>query len=249
MNHPRKFPIQSLALLPWQPAPRDLTLPADELHLWRIALTGASDHWQSTLSKDEQTRAERLRFARDRDQFVITRGTLRTLLAQYLNVAPTSLQFGFEATGKPYLMTTSGARAPLGFNVSHTHGLALLALAWHRELGVDVEQVRAELAEEMTAQQFLSPSELQAFRRLPRALQTTAFFNSWTCKEAVLKATGAGFSIAPQTIAVTLDEDAEPRGMEVPAGDAWSLWQVVPQPGYAGALALQGAQAAVRCYT
>lgn len=247
MNHPHK--IQSLALMPWQQAPRELTLPSDELHLWRVALTGASDHWQSTLSKDEQTRAERLRFARDRDQFVITRGTLRALLAQYLNVAPTSLQFGYEATGKPYLMTAAGARSPLGFNVSHTHGLALLALAWHRELGVDVEQVRADLAEETTAQQFLSLSELQAFRRLPRSLQTTAFFNSWTCKEAVLKATGAGFSLAPQTMAVTLDEDAEPHGMEVPAGDTWSMWQVVPQPGYAGALAVQGAPAAVRLYT
>ncbi len=250
MNDQRKTPIQSLTVLSWEPAPHDLRLQTDEVHLWCAQLGEPAAHLQQILSAEERARAQRFRFARDRDQFVIARGMLRTILAQYLNVAPAALQFGAEKNGKPYLLTASGTCSPLQFNVSHTSGLALFAMAWHCALGVDVEQVRAELADEMTAQQFLSPSELHTFRQLPPPLQPTAFFNSWTCKEAYLKALGVGLSVAPDTIAVTLDADAMPRWLAVPAGAApWSLCQFVPQPGYVGALAVEGAKAEVRFYS
>ncbi len=249
MNEQRKKPIQALAVMPWKPAPHDLTLPDEEVHLWCAQLQEPAAHLLATLSDNERERAQRFRFARDRDQFVTARGMLRSILAQYLNTAPASLQFGYEPNGKPYLTTTSGTRSPLCFNVSHTHGLALYGMAWHRALGVDVELVRAELADDLTAQQFLSPSELQVFRQLPQPLQPTAFFNSWTCKEAYLKALGAGLSVAPDTVAVEWDEKAILRWIEVSAAAApWSLWQFVPQPGYVGALAAQGEKAAIRCY-
>ncbi len=240
MTTARKTSIQPLTITHWEPAPRDLTLPENEIHVWRAELKGATEYLQATLSDDEQMRAQRFRLARDRDQFVIARGTLRTILAQYLNVAPTSLQLDYEPHGKPYLTTASGTRSPLCFNVSHTSGLALYAFAWHCALGVDVEQVRPELADEMTAQQFLSAAEMTAFRQLPPALQATAFFNLWTCKEAYLKATGAGLLVAPDTIVVELDGEAMPRWMKVPDDAApQSLWHFVPQPGYVGALAIE----------
>ena len=250
MNDQRRSPIQSLAVMPWKPAPHDLTLPEEEVHLWCAQLQESAPHLLPTLSDDERARAQRFRFARDRDQFVTARGMLRSILAHYLNTTPASLQFGYEPNGKPYLMTASSTRSPLCFNVAHTQGLALYAMAWHRALGIDVEQVRAELADDLTAQQFLSPSELQIFRQLPQPLQPVAFFNSWTCKEAYLKALGAGLSVAPHTIAVELDEEAVPRWIEVSATAApWSWWQFVPQPGYVGALAVAGQKAEVRCYT
>jgi 4'-phosphopantetheinyl transferase len=230
-----------LPITQWEPAPRDLTLPDDEIHIWCVALTGTTDHLLPSLSDEEQTRAQRFRLARDRDQFVIARGTLRAILAQYLNVAPAALQFAYEPNGKPYLTTPSGARATLQFNLSHTHGLALLAMAWHNNLGVDVEQVRPEFADDLTAGQFLSASELTAFRRLPSGLRTTAFFNYWTCKEAYLKTTGSGLSVAPETIAMGLDKGATPQWIEVPGDVAgWSWWHFVPQPGYVGALVQYG---------
>lgn len=249
MNEQCKSPIQSLAIMQWESAPPHLTLPDEEIHLWCAKLREPAAHLLQTLSHDERVRAQRFRFPRDQDQFVMARGTLRAILAQYLNVAPASLQFGYEKNGKPYLRMASGLRSPLQFNVSHTHGLALYAMAWYHPLGVDVEQAHAKLADALTAQQFLSPTELMAFQRLPQPLQSTAFFNSWTCKEAVLKAMGAGLSVAPDTIAVTLDEKAAPRWIEVPAAASpWSLWQFTPQPGYVGALAMQGEGAAVRFY-
>jgi 4'-phosphopantetheinyl transferase len=241
MTTARKTSIHHLTITRWEPAPRDLTLLDDEIHVWCAELTGATNHLLSSLSNEERTRAQHFRLARDRDQFVIARGTLRAILAQYLNAAPAALKFAYEPNGKPYLTTASGARSPLHFNVSHTHGLALLAMAWHCDLGVDVEQMRPELADEMTAQQFLSAAEMTTFRQLPSELQATAFFNYWSCKEAYLKATGAGMSVAPETIAVGLDEQAAPQWIEVPGDVArWLCWHFVPQPGYVGALMQYG---------
>lgn len=243
MNEPIKYPIQSLAFAPTTSAPQQLDFQAGTVTLWSAAFNGDSLHLQllqETLSGDERARAQRFRFQPDRHQFIYARGTLRTLLAQSLNVTPTALRFGYENNGKPYLITDTGTRSPLQFNVSHTKGLVMYAMAWNCELGLDVEQVRAELAEDATAQQFLTASELNAWRGLSATFQPTAFFHLWTCKEAYLKTLGTGLSIAPETIALTLNDEALPQWIEIPPSQAsWAFYYFVPQPGYVGALGLK----------
>jgi 4'-phosphopantetheinyl transferase len=240
MNERSSYPIQSFAFTP--SAPQQLEWQGGTVELWVAEC--AEDAAQlrpleATLSHDEQARAQRFRFARDRAQFIHARGTLRIRLARALNVAPATLQFGYEANGKPYLRTATGARSSLRFNVSHTNGLAMYALAWHCEVGLDVEQVRAELADETTARHIFTPDESSAWQRLPDALQPAAFFHTWTCKEAYLKTLGAGLSLAPETIAVTLNDEALPRWIKLPTPPAaWAFYHFVPRPGFVAALGL-----------
>ena len=90
--------------LPPQPVPM---LGADDIHLWRGHLpVGESAHnvVLSYLSDDERARAARYRVAHDRDLYIAARGTLRAILAQYLDDRPERLCFRYEPAGKPALV-------------------------------------------------------------------------------------------------------------------------------------------------
>ncbi len=121
----------------WRPSPTTLTLARDEVHVWRAALDLEARRVKSlyqSLSPDEQSRAGRLYFPKDRVRFVVARGALRAIVGFYLGVQPGELRFCYNAYGKPALSGQCGEEA-LHFNVSHSHGLALYALSYGRALG------------------------------------------------------------------------------------------------------------------
>src|SRR5277367_1195935 len=113
----------------WDAAPINLGLREREVHVWRVPLErSASDLRQlrGILSTDETIRADRFYFQRDRDAFVAARGTLRQLLGRYLGCAPGEIAFDYGPYGKPHLRGAPPGLS-LDFNVSHSHGLALMA--------------------------------------------------------------------------------------------------------------------------
>ena len=129
-------------LTEWQPA--TTTHPAlrcGEVHVWR-AHCRTSRRVCGVLSPAEWVRAGRFHFERDRERFVAARGLLRTILGRYLELPPRELQFSFGAHGKPAL---EGVASTLRFNLSHSDDLLLLAVSHAREVGVDVELMRADL--------------------------------------------------------------------------------------------------------
>jgi len=84
-----------------------LTLSSDDIHLFCASLdqpTSRLQHLAETLSADEQMRAER--FEQDRKHFIIARGLLRTILASYVDIEPSRLQFCYGSYGKPVLAET-----------------------------------------------------------------------------------------------------------------------------------------------
>jgi len=178
----------------WSPPPATLGLGSNEVHVWRADLAlkvSGLPRLQQFLSADEKTRARRFHFQKDREHFVVARGILRSILACYLEMDPRQLRFCYSPYGKPALAWESG-RSGLRFNVSHAHGLALYAITCGRELGVDVEFNRTDLAGEQIAEQFFSPREVVALRALPKKMQQEAFITCWTRKEAYIKARGEG---------------------------------------------------------
>ncbi len=90
----------------WQPAPTDLTLLPDEIHVWRIDLDQAKPQLQNlaaTLSSDETARAERFYFQEHRQRFIAGRGILRCILGRYLGIQPLQVEFNYRQRGKPVL--------------------------------------------------------------------------------------------------------------------------------------------------
>lgn len=228
----------------WASPPEDLALEPASVHLWRVPLQGWPladlDALFVTLAADEQLRAGRFHFRRDRDSFVVARGVLRSLLARYLDALPADIRFAYSPYGKPAL---DWPGSELRFNLSHSHQLALVAVAQGRDLGVDLEHRVPERATMAVARQCFGDDELAALASLPAEQWAEGFYNGWTRKEALIKARGEGLSLPLTQIAVSLlpGEPARLLRSTDPADlRRWSLHALDPGPGYAAALAVEG---------
>ena len=246
-------PMLAASELYLRPAPASF-LGADDVHVWRIALAQPQrkvSRLLSILSADERERAARFHFPQDRDNFIVARGALRSILAGYLGVAPAALRFQYSSYGKPSLAPEFTSQG-LNFNLSHSHELALLGLTSGREIGVDVERHRADVTDEPLAERFFSAREVAVLRALPPEQQTEAFFNCWTRKEAYIKARGEGLSfplarfdvsLAPEEPAALLRTRGEPR-----EAARWSMLNLSPGAGYAGAVIAEGRDWRLQCW-
>lgn len=215
---------------------------ADEIHVWTVPLVVDPVEFARLgrlLSDSERERAARYLHAPAREQFTITRARLRLLLGRTLGIDPACVSFGTSNTGKPTLPGTG-----LSFNVSHTQGLALIALAGGREVGVDVERVRTQPTHLDMATRYFTPGESQRLNALPPAESERAFFHVWTRKEAFLKAIGLGLAHGLERFEVSVPPDEPCRLLHID-GDAgtaagWTLMNLEPAAGYVGALAVEG---------
>jgi len=238
----------------WHQPPEILLLPEGLVHVWRLSLdvppATLESLWQ-ILSADEQARANRYRFARDRQWFIARRGRLRHLLARYLGLAPVGLQFSYSPYGKPALQLESAGQ--LCFNLSHSQGLALFAFARQVNIGVDLEHLRADFNHMELAEHFFSAKERAELSTVPLAMRSRAFFLCWTRKEAFIKAHGEGLSLPLDRFDVSLRPGEPARlvatraGLEAP--DQWSLFNLEPEPDYLAALAVQGQGCELHCWT
>jgi 4'-phosphopantetheinyl transferase len=223
-----------------------IELGEDEVQLWRVDLEAIRSHesrWQELLSPDERSRAARFHFAADRQRFVASRAWLRTILAAFLVTAPSELDFSYSKNQKPFL-SSAYADSGITFNISHSGGIALYAFARHREIGVDVEQVRRDFDAESIAHRFFSASEQKQLAALPESEKVEAFFRCWTRKEAYIKATGEGLSLPLSQFDVSL-EALETNGLlatrpDPAEAEQWMIREVPGGAGYSAALCVRG---------
>lgn len=223
------------------------------LHVWRISLDQPSslrDGLQRSLSADERERADRFVFAKDRERFVVARAALRDILSRYLHVAAGDIQFEYSEFGKPGLARLH--QSNLQFNLSHSNGVALLALTLTRRLGIDVEFLRPVNDFEQIARRFFSANESATLFRLPAAQQPLAFFTCWTRKEAYIKAIGEGLSHPLEHFDVSLAPD-QPAALLATRPDPaeaarWSLHGLTAGAGYVAALAAEGRDHQLSCW-
>lgn len=228
----------------WSSPPSSLTLQPGEVHVWRLVLDQPLEHFLAQLQPDEIARANRFYFERDHKRFVIARGFLRLLLGRYLAGDPARLVFSYGEYGKPSLESERVLR----FNMSHSHEMALYALTEGREIGVDVERVRADFTSDDIARRFFSPFEVASLDALPIAERVDGFFRCWTRKEAYIKATGRGLSQGLDTFDVTLGprETAALLRNDDGTHERWTMANVEVGPGYAGAVAVEGVVSKIR---
>ncbi len=229
----------------WLPSPSALRPAPGQVHVWRAGLDAPDlllDRLAAqTLAPDEQARAGRFRFAIDRRRFIARRLLLRAILGGCLGCAPQALVYRANPYGKPALVGPAGAPG-LCFSASHSAGLALVAVAVERELGVDLEQMRLDFDHAQVAGRFYSPAEQTALRARPPIERPAVFFAIWARKEAYVKALGMGLSLPLADFDVSPDDPARLLAARhgLPGPEAWSLHRLAPAPGYAGALCVQG---------
>jgi 4'-phosphopantetheinyl transferase len=160
-----------------------------DVHVWLADLTGLAARradLYSLLSVDEREGAKRYRTRQARETFELTRGLLRMLLARYLDLNPPDILFTRSSAGKPRLE----AETDLTFSVAHCEGMALLAVARGRAVGVDIERIDR-------------PVNVEALRPMlcsdPIDGAVESYVRAWTHMEAQVKARGEAVSLTGQT--------------------------------------------------
>lgn len=212
----------------WKPAHEPSQLRAGEVHLWRGRLD-PSEKMRSSLSPADWQRAGRFHFERDRNRFIASRGIQRHVLSQYLGMEADEIEFATGAFGKPQIPGDTTLR----FNLSHSGDLMLLAVTHAREIGVDVEFMKPDVPFETLADHYFDPEDAMDLRLMPASQRAWKFYDVWTCTEAQLKAGGIGLS----------------QGTHVADSERWSLLKFTPTAGYAAALAVEGGDFQLTCWS
>lgn len=194
-----------------------IVLPNPAIDVWQARLDLGAAHvmqYAELLSRDEQLRAGRLHFERDRRRFIVARGTLRMLLGNHLDIPPAALEFNYTKYGRPFLVEPA---AQVHFSVSHSAERALYAISPDCRLGVDIEHLNRDIDYKSLAKRFFTDAENTALERVPMCSRKRAFLACWTRKEAVVKAIGGGLSLPFSQFEVTVDLDTVPRVLDFTA--------------------------------
>jgi 4'-phosphopantetheinyl transferase len=215
----------------------------EQVQIWWANLRHFDSHvpeLQSVLSVLEQAKAGRFQFLRDRNHYIIRHGLLRMLLGHYAGKSPSSLRFATGTYGKPELQDATGERR-IHFNISHSEDVALYGISRACPVGVDVEYVRTFPDYERVAQEFFSRAECRSLKATREEVRTQRFFELWTRKEALLKATGEGLGDGPAGRSDSLLEPGVPGCTDLPqtfgvSGD-WQVRSFSPVEGYIAAVA------------
>lgn len=234
----------------WPFPPENLSFSKNYVQVWSIRLDQPTEitlTLRQMLNCDERERADRFYFEKDRNRFTVARATLRKLLGKCLEKEPREINFSYEKKGKPFLENNN-----LQFNLSHSQDLALCAITYERNLGVDIEYLRLMKDAEQIAERFFSPRESALFCSLPKAEQQMAFFRCWTRKEAYIKATGDGLSYGLDNFDVTFTPDKEVKLLKVLSdpkeAQRWSLKELVPASDFVGAVMVEGNDWELGCW-
>ena len=230
--------------------PRVPPLLSSTIHIWQFPLTVSEPEFAAfgeLLSSDERDRASRFHFQRDSRRFSLGRASVRAILAGYTLVPAREIGFVYSEHRKPAL---ADPKTNIQFSISHSGNLALVAVALGRQVGSDIEAVRADIEIEKLAARFFSSREYHDLLALPQEQRIAAFFRYWTCKEAFLKAQGVGLSRGLGSFDVGLKPRAHLAATRPDPGEAdlWSLYEVEAPTGYASAVAVEGVVSAIQLF-
>jgi 4'-phosphopantetheinyl transferase len=170
-------------------------------------------------------------------------GAVRRILGAYFAVDAGAVSIGRDAHGKPFL--AAPADTTLQFNLSHSGGDLIVAVARGQALGVDIERAARARPWLALAERFFSADEYAFLAAQPGPKLEAGFLALWSCKEAVVKALGRGIAFGLDRLTFRWATDGTLAGLEhiAPEGGTAAAWQVmrlVPAPGVVGALAWRG---------
>ncbi|NES30238.1 4'-phosphopantetheinyl transferase superfamily protein [Micromonospora terminaliae] len=170
---------------------------ATDCRVWCVDPTDAPDWCEELLSEPERARAESFHTVVARRQFAAATALLKVAVAGWSGGDPFDVELRREC---PDCRRLHGRPEVAGggphVSLSHSGDLVAVALCAHGPVGVDVEQVNPDVDVDGMLEFVFGESERRVFSEIPdRRARRRAFFQCWTRKESVLKATGDGLRI------------------------------------------------------
>jgi len=182
--------INQLDKVDWEQASKKAYAEVNSVAVWRIAvadLIPALQNLQALLLPEEIEKIVRYKQEKDRNHQLISKAVLRILFGRYTGTDPKEIKFELDKNKKPCL--ASAFSDALQFNVSHSGSWVLITIATV-PVGIDVEQVNASFTYQNLLSFTFNPQEVNYIEQSERPRES--FYQLWTRKECLLKATGKG---------------------------------------------------------
>jgi len=209
------------------------------VRIWLTSVDNADPaRARDSLSAEELERAERMVSTDLRRRFLARRSMARQLLARETGEDPAGLvlERRCERCGEPHPASPlGGGDGGVWWSASSSDGLAAVAIAGCR-VGLDIERQGERPLWERIARRFFSEDEHRAVAGSP-----SRFLELWTLKEAYLKALGLGLPGGLRSLECTGLAPAPGGWSTSAAHPGWRFRSLEPEPGFAGALAVEGA--------
>ena len=168
-----------------------ISLGTDALHVWLSESLNQVDDsrlddFAGTLTDAERGRAERHAASGQYARSVLTRFMARDVLSRYADTRAADGRFIAGEHGKPEI--APGLAGPQ-FNVSHTRDRVVMVVC-AVSCGIDIEAVDRDSRFREVAERYFSVREAAALRALDDVAARRRFIETWTLKEAFVKALG-----------------------------------------------------------
>jgi 4'-phosphopantetheinyl transferase len=182
----------------------------------RTSYAHISDAWRDPAARlraldrllpHERQRHDRFRRPDDRDMFLLGRVMARALVGDALGVDPQDWPWRDGPHGRPEIDL---ANCRFSFNLAHSGGMVVCALASRGLVGVDVEDRRRASLDRALVQRCCAPDEIVDVDAHGVGWQHR-FLQYWTLKEAYLKARGLGITVHLPDVAFHFGEADEIR--------------------------------------
>ncbi|HWY12932.1 MAG TPA: 4'-phosphopantetheinyl transferase superfamily protein [Bacteroidia bacterium] len=222
------------------------TIEKNELYIWTVSLEQGEEFIEkckSILNEVERSRIDWFSFPQVQNNYVISQGVLRAILAGYLNIEPNQIQLSKHAKGKPFVTNDTS----LFFNLSNSGKKAVFSFSRNTEVGIDLEMIRTLPDLEELIQKNFTQKETEYIRKI-EAEKLKRFFLFWTIKESYLKAIGEGMRLTPDNLEFIIESDdikfLGAKGFDDPI--SWIFKKFYLEDNYVGTLVYQGESTIMR---
>jgi len=224
----------------WNPIREIPLLESSALHLFKIDLQKLKNsnakklfHYLTDL---ERNRIEQYRFERDQLCFGIARAAVKLIFEKQLKLDKTQFSIEIQEYGKPCIQNNRG----LHFNISHSGNIILIGIAFHYEMGVDVEVKNNEIDHIDLSKSVFSLDEHAELKILEKNRVVEGFYNCWSMKESFIKALGLGLQIPLDQFSVDFFHSTNESQLKHVAWDVtlvqkWKTLNLDIKDGYAAA--------------
>jgi 4'-phosphopantetheinyl transferase len=214
---------------------RDLAGPeGDTVHLWYLDFQSLSN----PLNADEKVDFRQLSAFQQRTN---RRFYLRLLLGAYLGLPGKDVIINRRIKGRPEL-DSSQSGGNLDFSVARSGSAYLVGISNGATIGVDLEDADRRAGKPLAlAERYFSDAETSELNRVPGGRLQEAFMRTWSCKEAMVKASGLGIANQLCRFTVEVNPDRPPALLAMPNNDEceWSLSIVRPDETKIAAVAVR----------
>lgn len=145
--------------------------------------------WYAQLNKAEQSQVQRaVQIPLTFQMRVVARYGLRLFLGQHLGIAPADVPIVYPNWQRPYLSPND--KSPIYFSLSYAKSRVWWLFSKHPIIGIDVQNYQPDILYHDIASSYYTPTECGLINQSEYG--AAIFFQLWTRREALLKATGIG---------------------------------------------------------